>query len=130
MKLASLLSSILGLLALALVAIGLYGVLAYVVSQRTREIGVRIALGAESRMIQRQMVGEGLRVIGVGVGIGILLAALGSQVLRNAIFGLGTLDPITFLGVTLLLLTVSALACWLPARRAAKVDPMEALRNE
>lgn len=130
MKLASILSSILGLLALGLVAIGVYGVLAYVVSQRTREIGVRIALGAESRMIQRQMVGEGLRVIMVGVGIGILLAALGSQVLRNAIFGLGTLDPITFLSVTLLLLAASALACWLPARRAAKVDPMEALRNE
>ncbi len=130
MRLASILSSILGLLALGLVAIGVYGVLAFVVSQRTREIGVRIALGAESRMIQRQMVGEGLRVIGVGVAIGILLAALGSQVLRNAIFGLGTLDPITFFGVTLLLLAVSAFACWLPARRAARTDPMEVLRNE
>jgi len=65
-----------------------------------------------------------------GIAIGILLAALGSQVLRKAIFGLGALDPVTFLGVTLLLLAVSALACWLPARRAAQVDPIEALRTE
>ena len=89
-----------------------------------------MALGAESRMIQQQLIGEGLRVVGFGVAIGILLAALGSQVLRKAIFGLGPLDPVTFLGVTLLLLAVSALACWLPARRAAQVDPIVALRNE
>ncbi len=129
-RLASTLASALGLLALGLVAIGVYGVMAYVVSQRTREIGVRIALGAESGMIQRQVIGEGLRVVAVGILIGLLLAALGSQVLRQAIFGLGTLDPVTFFGVSLLLLAISALACWVPSRRAARVDPMVALRCE
>ena len=129
-RLASTLASALGLLALGLVAIGVYGVMAYVVSQRTREIGIRVALGAQYWMIQRQVIGEGLRVVTVGIAIGLLLAAFGSQVLRQVIFGLSTLDPVTFIGVSLLLLTISVLACWLPARRAAKVDPMEALRTE
>lgn len=129
-RLASTLAGALGLLALGLVAIGIYGVMAYVVSQRTREIGVRIALGAESWTIQRQMIGEGTRTVAIGIALGLLLAVLAGRVLQGAIFGLGSLDPVTFLGVPLLLLGVSVLACWWPSRRAAKVDPMEALRHE
>jgi len=129
-RLASRLAGALGLLALGLVVIGVYGVTAYVVSQRTREIGIRVALGAQSWMIQRQIIGEGLRVVAVGIILGLALAAMGSRVLQRAIFGLGMLDPVTFLGVAAMLLTVSVLACWLPARRAAKEDPMVALRHE
>jgi macrolide transport system ATP-binding/permease protein len=129
-RLASTLAGALGMLALGLVVIGVYGVTAYVVSQRTREIGVRVALGAQRWMIQRQIIGEGIRVVTVGIILGLALAAIGSRVLQRAIFGLSTLDPVTFLGVAVVLLTVSVLACWLPARRAAKVDPMVALRHE
>ena len=129
-RLASMLAGALGLLALGLVVIGVYGVTAYVVNQRTREIGVRVALGAQSWMIQRQMIGEGVRVVTVGIILGLALAAMGSRVLRGVIFGLSARDPVTFLGVAALLLTVSVLACWLPARRATKVDPMVALRHE
>ena len=129
-RLASAVAGALGLLALGLVAIGIYGVMAYVVSQRTREIGVRIALGAESWMIQRQMIGEGTRTVAIGIALGLLLAALASRVLQGAIFGLGPLDPVTFLGVPLLLLSISTLACWLPSRHAARVNPTEALRHE
>jgi macrolide transport system ATP-binding/permease protein len=129
-RLASTAAGALGLLALGLVALGIYGVMAYVVSQRTREIGVRIALGAESWVIQRQMIGEGTRTVAIGIVLGVLLAALAGRVLRGAIFGLGPLDPVTFVGVPLLLLTISVLACWFPSRHAARVDPMEALRHE
>jgi len=129
-RLASMLAGALGLLALGLVVLGVYGVTAYVVNQRTREIGVRVALGAQSWTIQRQMILEGVRVVVVGIIIGLAFAAMGSRVLQRAIFGLGVLDPVTFLGVAAVLLTVSILACWLPARRAAKVDPMVALRHE
>lgn len=129
-QLASILAAGLGLLALGLVAIGVYGVVAYVVSQRTREIGVRIALGAESGQIQRQVIGEGLRVVAVGIAVGLLLAAAGSRVLQRVIFGLSALDPVTFVGVGALLATIATFACWFPARRAAQVDPMVALRCE
>jgi predicted permease len=129
-RLASTFAGALGLLALGLVVIGVYGVTAYVVSQRTREIGVRITLGAQSWMIQRQMICEGVRVVMVGIILGLALAAMASRLLQRAIFGLSTLDPVTFLGVAAVLIAVSVLACWLPARRAAKVDPMAALRCE
>jgi len=129
-KLAALLTSSLGLLALGLVAVGLYGIMAYVVSQRTREIGVRIALGAPPGRVQRQFVAEGVRVLSVGVGIGLVLAIASSHVLTRVLFGLSPLDPTTFTGVGALLATIAITACWLPARRAARVDPMEALRYE
>jgi len=129
-ELAALLAGSLGLLVVGLVAVGLYGVMAYVVSQRTKEIGVRIALGAPPARVQRQFVAEGVRVVGIGVAIGLVLAIASSRVLVRVLFGLSPLDPLTFTGVVALLTTIAITACWLPARRAAKVDPMEALRYE
>ena len=129
-ELAALLSGSLGLLAVGLVAVGLYGVMAYVVSQRTKEIGVRIALGAPPARVQRQFIAEGVRVVGIGVAIGLVLAIASSRVLVRVLFGLSPLDPLTFAGVVALLATIAVTACWLPARRAANVDPMEALRYE
>ena len=129
-ELAALLSGSLGLLAVGLVAVGLYGVMAYVVSQRTKEIGVRIALGAPPARVQRQFIAEGVRVVGIGVAIGLVLAIASTHVLVRVLFGLSPLDPLTFTGVVALLTTIAITACWLPARRAAKVDPMEALRYE
>jgi ABC-type antimicrobial peptide transport system permease subunit len=129
-ELAALLSGSLGLLAVGLVAVGLYGVMAYVVSQRTKEIGLRIALGAPPARVQRQFIAEGVRLVGIGVVIGLVLAIASTHVLVRALFGLSPLDPLTFTGVAALLATIAIAACWLPARRAAKVDPMEALRYE
>ena len=129
-ELAALLSGSLGLLAFGLVAVGLYGVMAYAVNQRTKEIGVRIAIGAPPARVQRQFVGDGLRVVAIGVGIGWVLTIASSHVLTRVLFGLSPLDPLTFAAVGALLLAVALLACLLPARRAAKVDPIEALRYE
>jgi len=129
-ELAALLAGSLGLLVVGLVAVGLYGVMAYVVSQRTKEIGVRIALGTPPARVQRQFVAEGVRVVGSGVAIGLVLAIGSSRVLVRVLFGLSPLDPLTFTVVLLALIAVALLACWLPARRAARVDPMVALRTE
>jgi predicted permease len=129
-RLAALLTGGLGLVALGLVAIGLYGVMAYVVSQRVREIGVRIALGAPPGRVQQQFVSEALRMLSLGVGIGLLLAIASSHVLVRALFGLSPLDPTTFTGVAVLLFGIALTASWLPARRASRVDPMLALRSE
>jgi len=129
-ELAALLSGSLGLLAVGLVAVGLYGVMAYVVSQRTKEIGVRIALGAPPARVQRQFIAEGVRLVGIGVAIGLILAIASTHLLVRALFGLSPLDPPTFSGVAALLATIAIVACWLPARKASRVDPMEALRYE
>src|SRR5216117_264374 len=125
-ELAALLSGSLGLLAVGLVAVGLYGVMAYVVSQRTKEIGVRIALGAPPARVQRQFIAEGVRLVGIGVAIGLVLAIASTHLLVRALFGLSPLDPPTFSGVAALLATIAIVACWLPARKASRVDPMEA----
>jgi predicted permease len=117
-----------GLLAMALAAIGLFGVMSHAVSQRTREIGIRMALGAGAREIFRLVVGQGLLLTAIGVVIGLALAALGTRLLANLLYGVDALDPLTFLGVTLLLAAVAFLACYFPARRAMRTDPMLALR--
>jgi predicted permease len=129
-KLAALLTGGLGLVAIGLVAVGLYGVMAYVVSQRVREIGVRIALGAPPARVQREFVSEAAGVLSLGVGIGLMLAIASSHVLVRVLFGLSPMDPTTFTGVAALLVTIALTACWLPARRASRVDPMVALRTE
>jgi predicted permease len=116
--------------ALGLAALGLYGVLAYNVAQRTREIGVRIALGAQHRDVQSLVVAQGMRLMLMGIGFG-SAAALGlSGLVRALLFETAPSDPVTFVAVTALLCVVALLACWLPARRAARVDPMVALRYE
>jgi len=119
-----------GALALALGAVGLYGLLAFTVGQRTREIGVRIAVGASRRDVIALVVGGAARLAAVGLAVGVLLAAGAARLLRSQIFGVSPLDPVTFVSVIVLLAAVALLAAWLPARRAAKVDPIIALQAE
>jgi predicted permease len=117
-------------LALALSCIGLYGVLSYLAGERTREIGVRIALGAERRDIQRLILGQGVKMAFAGVALGILLALGLTHLMSSQLFGITPHDPLTFAAVALILLLVALGACYLPARRAMGVDPMVALRHE
>lgn len=120
----------LGVVGLLLAAIGIYGVTAYAVSRRTREIGIRIALGADGGAVMRLILRQGLVLAAIGVGIGIVIAAAGSKLLESLLFGVRGLDPVTFGGACLLFALVTLVASYVPARRAMKVDPMIALRTE
>jgi predicted permease len=117
-------------LALLLSALGIYGVTAYGVTQRTREIGVRIAIGAQRRDVLRLVMGGALRLAAAGIGVGVLGAALTARLLASQLYGVSAWDPLTFLGISVLLGLVALLASFLPARRAAGLDPMSALRTE
>ncbi len=119
-----------GITALLLATVGVFGVMAYSVSRRTREIGVRIALGAESGDILKMILGQGLRTIFIGVAIGIIGSLVLTRTVESLLFGVTATDPLTFGSVTLLLVGTALLACYIPARRATKVDPMVALRYE
>jgi putative ABC transport system permease protein len=119
-----------GVLALVLAAIGIFGVMSYVVSQRTREIGIRMALGASAAYIFRTLVGHGLLLTVIGSLFGLLFALLGTRLISSLFYGVSNLDPLTFACGVLLLTAVSFLACFFPARKAMKVDPIIALRNE
>jgi predicted permease len=124
------LSSLFGLVALALAAVGLYGVMAYSVSQRTREIGLRIALGAQGRSVLALIIGQGMKVVLGGLAAGSIAAFGLTRFIASRLYGITTTDPAVFIAVSALLAFVALLACYLPARRASKVDPMEALRHE
>jgi putative ABC transport system permease protein len=116
--------------AMLLSAAGIYGVTAYSVSQRTHELGIRLALGAQVGDVLKMILGQGMAVIGVGLVLG-LVAAFGlMRLLRSLLFGVGENDPLTFVAITIVLLIVALIACYIPARRATKVDPLEALRAE
>ncbi|MFZ0969554.1 MAG: ABC transporter permease [Candidatus Acidiferrales bacterium] len=117
-------------LALVLSSIGIFGVISYVVSQRTREIGIRMALGAQRRDVLRLMLGDGMRMTLIGVAIGVVAALLVTRLMENMLFGVSAADPLTFAGVATILTGVALLACYLPARRAMRVDPTVALRYE
>ena len=118
------------LTALALACLGIYGALSFTVAQRTREIGLRIALGEQRVNVLSFVVGQGLKLAVIGSAIGLVGALTTTRLVLRLLYGISPIDPVTFAGVSVLLAVVAMLASWLPARRAAKVDPMEALRHE
>jgi hypothetical protein len=118
------------LTALLVALTGIYGVGSYLVSQRTKEIGIRMALGAESRDVVRMIAGEGLRVILVGAAVGVVCALGFARVLQTLLFGVGAFDPLTLGVVVVLVLATGLAACYIPARRAARVDPVATLREQ
>jgi putative ABC transport system permease protein len=127
------LSSLVGffsLLALVLACLGLYGTLSYNVVRRTCEIGVRMALGAQRQTVLSLVVRQGLKLVLIGIGIGLGVALAATRLVSSLLYGVTATDPLTFVGVSLLLIVVSLIACGLPARRAAGIDPMTALRYE
>jgi putative ABC transport system permease protein len=117
-------------LGLILVSVGVFGVLSYAVSQRTHEIGIRMALGAEATDVRRMVMVAGLRWVGIGIGIGVLVSVALAKILQNRIWGIKSADALTLIAVSLLMIGVGLAACYFPARRATKVDPMVALRDE
>ncbi len=117
-------------LGLILVCIGVYSVLSYAVSRRTQEIGIRMALGAQATDVRRMVMVAGLRWLAVGIGIGVPASIALAKILQNRIWGIKSADPLTLVAVSLVLIAVGLAACYIPARRATKVDPMVALRYE
>jgi putative ABC transport system permease protein len=126
----TLLLGLFAVLAVVLAVIGIYGVIAYSTAQRTQEIGIRMALGADRGSVVRMVLAGGLRIAAAGLTIGVLGALALSQVLAGLLFGVTARDPLTFVAVSFALLIVSLAACWIPARRAMRVDPILALRGE
>lgn len=129
-RMAATLLSIFGVLAVSLAALGLYGVMAYAVSQRTREMGIRVAVGATQGNVLKLVIGQGLTLCVLGMIGGLIIASLVTRFSVHLLYGVSPTDPVTFMSIALLLITVALLACYLPARRAATVDPMIALRIE
>jgi predicted permease len=120
----------LGLLGILLGAVGLYGVIAYIVNRRTREIGIRIALGAERPDILRLVLGQGLKLAAIGTGIGLIASLIVARLMSSLLYGVTPTAPVAFAGSAALVILVALAACWVPARRAASIDPMQALRTE
>jgi putative ABC transport system permease protein len=125
-----LLLTVFAAVALALAGLGIYGVVAWTVAQRTQEIGIRMALGARAEDVFRLMVGQGMKPALLGVALGLPGAAALTRLMKTMLFEMSATDPLTFIAIALLLTFVALLACWIPARRATKVDPMIALKCE
>jgi putative ABC transport system permease protein len=118
------------IIALVLAAVGLYGVMTYTVTQRTREIGIRIALGAKRKHVFKLVMGEGALLVFIGTALGLTAAAASSRLLSSLLYGVSPTDPQLYAVLSLFLTTIALAACYLPARRATRVDPIQALRAE
>ena len=129
-RLAAALMSVFGMVSVVLAGLGIYAALAYSVSQRFRELGIRMALGETPRSLQASVLSEGMRLVGVSLILGLSLAALLAFAVRVTFFGVHWADPVAYGGTLLVLGVVALLACWVPAERAARVDPLRALRHE
>ena len=117
-------------LALVLAAVGIYGVMSYSVAQRTREIGIRMALGAQRKDVLKMAVGQGFKLVLIGVAIGLAAAFVLTRVMTSLLFGVSATDPVTFVAISLVLISVAVLASYIPALRASRIDPMVALRHQ
>jgi predicted permease len=125
-----LLSSLFAIVALCLATIGIYGIVSYAVARKSREVGIRMSLGAHPARVVREVVQSGMGLAVVGTGVGLVLALVGARILQSLLFGVGAFDPVTFLAVPVTLLVVALAAAYLPARRASRVDPVRALKAE
>jgi ABC-type antimicrobial peptide transport system permease subunit len=124
------LASAFGLLAIVLAGVGLYGIMAFTVARRTREIGIRMTLGASPATILRQVLRETSILMLIGIAVGVPIALAGTRMIRSMLFGLGAADPLALIAACVILASIAAAASYIPARRAARVDPMVALRYE
>jgi putative ABC transport system permease protein len=120
--------ALLGVLAALLTAVGIHGLVAYTVAKRTTEIGIRLALGAEPARVKRAVLGHGLRLAIAGMGVGLVVSFAVAHLIASLLYGVSSRDPMTFVAVIVLLVFVTLLSCYLPARRATQVDPLTALR--